>query len=284
MDTAGLGARLEHLAWSARVRVQHRVAERFRQGRLFLAGDAAHAYSPATGQGMNSAIQDAANLGWKLAFASAQSAPALLDSYELERRPVARQVLAITHLAFWGEASAGRLPTLLRGLAPLAAPVVPAVMNRRRLVAAGYRWLSQLDVSYRGSPLSAAGTLRPRHRPRAGDRLPDMTVTCGGRRVRLHELLARPGIHVLLERDAEPPGPLGALVTVHRLTSVPGRGLTAVRPDGYIGLRCPRAEVAQLLAWLARARPLVSGTGRLPRRGRRSPHGSRRPGSRRPAG
>jgi len=254
MDRAGLGAQLSHLAWSARVRVQHRVAERFRQGRLFLAGDAAHAYSPATGQGMNTAIQDAANLGWKLAFASAQPASAtLLDSYEQERRPVARQVLALTHLVFWGEASAGRLPTLLRSLAPLAAPVVPALMGRRRLIAAGYRWLSQLDVSYRGSPLSADGPAR--HRPRAGDRLPDMTVTCGGRRVRLHELLARPGIHVLLEREADPPGPLGALVAVHRLTSVPGYGMMAVRPDGYIGLRCPRAEAGPLLAWLARVRP-----------------------------
>ena len=70
MDRAGLHAHLSQLAWSVRVRVQHRVAERFRQGRLFLAGDAAHAYSPATGQGMNTAIQDAANLGWKLAFTS----------------------------------------------------------------------------------------------------------------------------------------------------------------------------------------------------------------------
>ena len=83
-----------------------------------------------------------------------------------------------------------------------------------------------------------------------------MTVTCDGRRVRLHELLAQPGIHVLLERETNPPGPLGALITVHRLTSVPGRGLTAVRPDGYIGLRCPRAEAGLLLAWLARVRPL----------------------------
>ena len=158
IDQAGLGVRLSHLAWSARVRVQLRVAERFRLGRLFLAGDAAHAYSPATGQGMNTAIQDAANLGWKLAFApAAQSAAALLDSYEQERRPVARQVLALTHLAFLGEASIGRLPSMLRSLSPLAAPVVPVLMGRRRLVAAGYRWLSQLDVSYRSSSLSTEG-------------------------------------------------------------------------------------------------------------------------------
>ena len=256
MDRAGLHAHLGQLAWSVRVRVQHRVAERFRQGRLFLAGDAAHAYSPATGQGMNTAIQDAANLGWKLAFASGEPAPALLDSYQRERRPVARRVLALTHLAFWAEASTGRLPSLLRGGLVLAAPAVPALMGRRRLIAATYRWLSQLDVSYRASPLSAEGAPRPRYGPRAGDRLPDMTVTCDGRRVRLHELLARPGIHVLLEREADPPGPLGPMVTVHRLTSVSGRGMTIVRPDGHVGLRCQRAATAPLLAWLAAARPL----------------------------
>ena len=96
---------------------------------------------------MNAAIQDAANLGWKLAFAASQpgGSSILLDSYDRERRPVARQVLAMTHLAFWGEASTGRVPSLLRGtLAPLAAPLIPAFMSRRRLVAAGIRLLSQL--------------------------------------------------------------------------------------------------------------------------------------------
>jgi len=256
LDQAGLAAQITSVAWSARVRLQHRVAERFRRGRLFLAGDAAHAYSPATGQGMNAAIQDAANLGWKLAFAASRPDGAtLLGSYDRERRPVARRVLAMTHLVFWGEASTGSLPSLLRDrLAPLAAPLVPALMSRRHLVAAGVRLLSQLAVSYHGSPLSVEGTPRPRGGPRAGDRLPDRTVRSAGRSIRLHELIARPGVHVLLDRDADrldalPPGPL---VSVHRLTSVPGRGLVAVRPDGYIGFRCQIAEARQLSAWLAR--------------------------------
>ena len=114
MDQAGLRAQLTGLAWSSRIRLQHRVASRFRQGRLYLAGDAAHAYSAATGQGMNAASQDAANLGWKLAFAARpgsgpllDSCGPLLDSYDLERRPAARQVLAMTHLVFWAEAATG---------------------------------------------------------------------------------------------------------------------------------------------------------------------------------
>jgi len=241
IDAAGLDARVTGLAWSARVGVQRRVASRFRRGRLFLAGEAAHAYSPATGQGMNAAIQDAANLGWKLAFAAA--------------RPAARQLLAMTNLAFWAEAATGPVPAAFRTrLAPLAAPLLPALARQPRLVAAGIRLVSQLDVSYRGSPLSLEGTPRRRGGPRAGDRLPDRLVTAAGRDMRLHDLLARPGVHVLLDRDADWPGDLalGRLVHVHRLASEPGRGLVTVRPDGYVGFRSGAAGVRELAAWLTR--------------------------------
>lgn len=132
---------------------------------------------------MNAAIQDASNIGWKLAFAAAQpgNSAVLLGSYDRERRPVARQVLAMTHLVFWGEASTGRLPSLLRDrLAPLAAPLMPTLMSRRHLIAGGIRLMSQLAVSYRSSPLSVEGTPRPRCGPRAGDRLPDKPVCSAG--------------------------------------------------------------------------------------------------------
>jgi len=256
LDEADLGAQITGLAWSSRIRVQHRVASQFCQGRLFLAGDAAHAYSPATGQGMNAAIQDAANLGWKLAFAAdwPGSGP-LLDSYDLERRAVARQVLAMTHLAFWAEAGTGPVAATLRArLAPLAALAVPALMGRRRLIAAGIRLVSQLRVGYRASPLSVEGIPRRRGGPYAGERLPDQLVISAGRSIRLHELLAGPGVHILLDRDAPrldtlPPD---RLVNVHRLASMPGRGLIAVRPDGYIGFRCGTAEISQLAGWLTR--------------------------------
>jgi 2-polyprenyl-6-methoxyphenol hydroxylase-like FAD-dependent oxidoreductase len=255
LNESGLGVQITDLAWSSRVKLQYRVADRFRQGRLYLAGDAAHAYSPATGQGMNAAIQDAANLGWKLAFAGSQPGnTTLLSSYDRERRPVARQVLGMTHLAFWGEASTGRLGVLLRGkVAPLAAPLIPALMRRRSLVARGIRVLSQMQVEYRASPLSVEGKPRSRSGPHAGDRLPDMTVRSAGRSIRLHELLARPGVHVLLDRDADRLDTLvrGPLVHMHRLTSTPGRGLIAVRPDGYIGFRCQAAKEDQLATWLS---------------------------------
>lgn len=111
-------------------------------------------------------------------------------------------------------------------------------------------------MSYRHSPLSMEGTPCQRGGPRAGDRLPDQTVTVDGRSIRLHKLLARPGVQVLLGRDADRLGtlPAGSLIGVHRLAGTPGRGLTAVRPDGYIGFRGQIADASQLAVWLSRVR------------------------------
>jgi hypothetical protein len=263
LDDAGLDARITTLAWSARYRLQHRLAAHFRQGRLFLLGDTAHAYSPATGQGMNTGIQDAVNLGWKLAFSPFVSTEAdraaLLDSYERERRPAAGQALAMTHVAFWAEASTDPLASLLRGVfAPLGAPLAPTLLSQRWLTAlAGYT-LSQSWVAYPDSPLTleeAPHLPIRRAWPHAGQWLPDVTaVTASGLRVRLRALLGRPGAHVILQRDAAALERLnlGALVTVHRLANMPGAGALIVRPDGYVGCRCQRADVGQVKAWLER--------------------------------
>jgi 2-polyprenyl-6-methoxyphenol hydroxylase-like FAD-dependent oxidoreductase len=253
---AGLAARISDVVWSARYPLQHRLADQFREGRLYLAGDAAHAWSPAGGHGMNTGIQDAVNLGWKLAFAPyAADRAALLGSYDRERRPAARQMLALTNIAFWAEASTGLLPSLLRGVAaPLGAPAVPVLLRQRRLVAEAVRFVSRLGLAYCNSPLSVEGHPRLSAAPRPGQRLPDATVTVEGRRLRLHSLLARPGVHVLLHRDAAhiEHRDFGPHVTCHRLASVPGTGLVAVRPDGYVGFRCQTDDIAQLRAWLAR--------------------------------
>jgi 2-polyprenyl-6-methoxyphenol hydroxylase-like FAD-dependent oxidoreductase len=82
-------ARVNELIWSSRFRVHHRVADHYRAGRLFLAGDAAHVHSPAGGQGMNTGIQDGYALGQALATGE-------LDSYEAQRRPIAQRVVAFT--------------------------------------------------------------------------------------------------------------------------------------------------------------------------------------------
>jgi len=227
----------------------NRLADSYRSGRVFLAGDAAHVHSPATGQGMNTGIQDATNLGWKLAYAAAgATSAALLDSYELERRPVARQVSAFTDIAFWAEAGRDPIASLLRGvLVPLAAPLAPFAARPRWVGGEVIRLLGQLRVAYRDSPLSVQHA-----RPglvRAGDRLPDATVTVGPEKVELHELIARPGVHVLLTEDAprwEFPG-----IHVHRIGGWPGPALTVVRPDGYVGLCADRVDRAELEAWLS---------------------------------
>ncbi|EMF29714.1 monooxygenase FAD-binding protein [Streptomyces gancidicus BKS 13-15] len=258
LNDAGTTARIERLAWSARVPLQCALARWFRRGRLFLAGDAAHTYSPATGQGMNAGIQDAVNLGWKLGFAVSGSAggfdaEVLLDSYEGERRAAAHRRLLLTHTAFWAEASTGRLPSWLRAVAaPRAAPAVPVLLSRRRLVAEAVRVISQLRVNYRHSPLSVEGTPPLRRAPRPGDRLPDAAVSVGGPAQRLHGLLAHPGVHLLLQRDAAPPpDTANPRVTVLRLSNSPGRGLVAVRPDGHVGFRCGAADPAGLTGWLS---------------------------------
>jgi 2-polyprenyl-6-methoxyphenol hydroxylase-like FAD-dependent oxidoreductase len=255
---AGFEAEIADVAWSARVPLQHRLAPTFRHGRLFLAGDAAHAYSPATGQGTNAGIQDAANLAWKLAFAASSGAPpttlgTLLDSYSAERRPVAVNRLLLTHAAFWGEASTAPLPSCLRGTAaPLAAPAAPLLLRRRRLVAEAVRTVSQLRVHYRHSALSVEGIPVP-SAWRAGDRLPDASVRVSGQRFRLHALLASPGIHLLIPAETTPANlpTLGCRVTAHSLDGIPGDGLTAVRPDGYIGFRGAAAASSRLRDWLA---------------------------------
>jgi len=260
LDRAGLPVLVASLRWSAVVRLQHRLAQTFRQGPFFLVGDAAHTHSPAAAQGMNTGILDALNLGWKLAFAARAAgegrpvstlAP-LLDSYEQERRPVAREVLALTHLVFFAEASTNPLAALLRGtLVPLAAPAAPFVLRQRLPMAGVVRVLSQQWVHYRRSPLSVDGG-RGHRGPRAGERLPDSDVTAGSHRSRVHELTATPGVHVLLQRDAAAPTGVraGSPVTVHRVDSWLGAGLLAVRPDGHVGLRTADAADGRLAGWL----------------------------------
>ncbi len=254
----GVEAAVSEIAWSAAIPLRHRLAARYRSGPIFLVGDAAHTHSPAGGQGMNTGIQDALNLAWKLAFASRMSAgrpetEALLDSYEVERRGVARRMLAATRLLFWLEAGTDPAARFVRStLAPLLAPLAPFVLGRDRLVAAAVRSLSQLRISYR----TGVGRLLPRSTPslsslRPGDRLPDLAVTSGGGRT-LHEMTARPGVHVLLGRSAPTLGglPCHPWVHIHRVLSWPGAGAVGIRPDGHVGHTSRPADAWAVADWL----------------------------------
>jgi 2-polyprenyl-6-methoxyphenol hydroxylase-like FAD-dependent oxidoreductase len=163
----GLGVEVERVNWFSIYRVHHRLAERFRSGRVFLVGDAAHIHSPVGGQGMNTGIGDAVNLAWKLAAVlKGRAEDGLLDSYESERIAFARRLVATTDRAFQLAVSPGPVARRVRmDLMPRLLLGLFALRAGRRLV---FRTVSQIDVRYRGSPLSAgrAGAVC------GGDRLP----------------------------------------------------------------------------------------------------------------
>ena len=198
----GDSVRLHDPVWRTYFGLQHRHATRYQDGRLFLAGDAAHVHSPAGAQGMNTGIQDAWNLGWKLALVSRGVADeALLGTYEAERRPVGGFVVRFTDRAFSVATSTNPLVRALR--TRLVPRLLPLGLRLDRAVAYGFRTVSQLNIGYRHSPAVQEGRPALRRGPRAGDRLPDARVARDGQECWLGEALAGPGFHLLL---CGPPG------------------------------------------------------------------------------
>jgi 2-polyprenyl-6-methoxyphenol hydroxylase-like FAD-dependent oxidoreductase len=158
---------IEKVNWFSTYHVHHRVAQHFRRGRAFLAGDAAHIHSPAGGQGMNTGIGDAINLAWKLAAVTAGRAPdGLLDSYEAERIGFARRLVATTDRAFSFATGEGQLADILR--TRIAPVVIPAAFSFEAVRRFAFRTVSQIMLNYREGPLSrgVAGNVH------GGDRLP----------------------------------------------------------------------------------------------------------------
>jgi 2-polyprenyl-6-methoxyphenol hydroxylase-like FAD-dependent oxidoreductase len=274
--------RLRDPVWMTYFRLQHRHASRYRSGRVFLAGDAAHVHSPAGAQGMNTGIQDAWNLGWKLALVCRGRAdPALLDAYDAERRPVGGFVVRFTDRAF---AVATSTNPILRALRTQLVPrVLPVALRFDRGVAYGFRTVSQLGIGYRRSPAVQEGRPALRRGPRAGDRFPDGRVTRDGGACWLGEVLAAPRFHLLLcgrpgdwddRQLAAIRGRFPDTLTVQHLTraaapgvlrDVDGRLLARlgveqtaqylVRPDGHIGYRCAGTDLDGLRGYLSRWLP-----------------------------
>jgi 2-polyprenyl-6-methoxyphenol hydroxylase-like FAD-dependent oxidoreductase len=160
---------LSSLSWSGYFHLNSRMVEQLRAQRVFLAGDAAHVHSPAGAQGMNTGIQEAFNLGWKIARVLKGDAPdRLLDTYHLERHPIERDVLRqtsfVTHMA---EADHGPLKLLRERVMPVLAALGP-LRDAARLT------VSELAIQYRRSPLTLERILDGG--PRAGERAPDALV------------------------------------------------------------------------------------------------------------
>jgi 2-polyprenyl-6-methoxyphenol hydroxylase-like FAD-dependent oxidoreductase len=158
-----LPLRVDNVNWFSTYHVHHRVADRFRVGRAFVAGDAGHVHSPAGGQGMNTGIGDAVNLSWKLAAVLKQKADiAILETYEPERMSFARTLVATTDRLFQAVVRENIVRTML------LPHLLPWLMGFSAIRRAQFRRVSQTRINYRQSSLSegSAGDLR------GGDRLP----------------------------------------------------------------------------------------------------------------
>ena len=263
----GGSVRLANVRHVKSIRPQHRLASHYGVGRVFLAGDAAHVHSPAGAQGMNTGIQDAANLGWKLAMALRGAPDALLSSYEVERRPVARRVLRLTGIAHAFEISEA-LPFRI-GRRWAAPPVAGLVLPRPRLVSLVARAVSGLDIAYRRGAVDDVARSGRRFRP--GRRLADLPLTHGPS-THLHGLIDGAGFYLLefdgqiddhsreeISQDHE------GVVTIKQIarSSLPTGTRTPsyvlVRPDGYIATAGDDSGVERARRYLDRwLRPTTS--------------------------
>jgi 2-polyprenyl-6-methoxyphenol hydroxylase-like FAD-dependent oxidoreductase len=256
------GKALEHLKldvekvnWFSTYRVHHRVALRFRDGRAFLLGDAAHIHSPVGGQGMNTGIGDAVNLAWKIAAVLKDSAPeTLLDTYEPERIPFAQRLVATTDRGFTIVTSRGGFARVVRTrIVPLLVPVVSRLAAFRRLL---FRTVSQTLVNYRDSSLSV-GTAG---RVNGGDRLPWVDLgSTGDNFAPLTSLKWQ--VHVYGEAGRGTQEACAELrLSLHLFVwreSMQQAGLQKdalylVRPDGYVALADPRADPGGLRQYFDR--------------------------------
>ncbi|MFF8714947.1 FAD-dependent monooxygenase [Streptomyces sp. NPDC015184] len=226
--------------WISRFHSDERQVPAYRTGRVFLAGDAAHVHSPAGGQGMNTGLQDAANLSWKLAAVlrgHTSDPEALLDSYHAERHPVGTRVLrssgAIVRLAMahtpLQRAVRTAAATMLSGVRPASDKLIGMV--------------SGISIAYR-APRGA--------HPLTSKRAPDLSLREG----RLHQLLREGAFVLVTPAGAAAPASPAPLVHAHwqgeRDTTL------LVRPDGYIAWASDRADPAALRTALARPAPAAT--------------------------
>ena len=234
--------------WFSTYRVHHRVADHFRKGRAFLLGDAAHIHSPAGGQGMNTGIGDAINLAWKFKAVLDGKAPdTLLDSYESERIAFARQLVQTTDRIFTFATAEGGLADFVRLW--LAPTVLSRAFRFEAVREFAFRTVSQINLNYRGGPLSEgkAGAVR------GGDRLPWVKADGLDNYEFLREMIWQ--VHVYGGASTELAAwcaarnmPLRHLPWTQRHGSVGivQNALYLIRPDTYVALADESASIDRL--------------------------------------
>jgi 2-polyprenyl-6-methoxyphenol hydroxylase and related FAD-dependent oxidoreductases len=238
--------------WTSAFRINERQIAHYRVGRVFLAGDAAHVHSPAGGQGMNTGMQDAINLAWKLALVcrGKAAAPALLDSYDAERRAVGAEVIAasghLTNVAMIHGAVKQHLRNMVAHCMLGLAPIQRAIEGS----------MTEISTGYPASPLNgiAGGS---RHSP--GSRMPPVAgeAPYGAGDSPLFILRAAAS-----STGTPAPGWLRELVDPAIRPGAHGTGIELVRPDGYLAMSAPDGEWALVEAYVERlAAGLPGGDG-----------------------
>ncbi|KFE71413.1 FAD-dependent oxidoreductase [Hyalangium minutum] len=270
----GRTLRLHDASWLSVYRPNVRMVNRYRVGRVFIAGDAAHVHPPAGGQGLNTGVQDAYNLGWKLGHVLQGADPALLNTYEAERLPIAANVLGLS-LKLYEGMSQSRLKSLRRGseerqlqLNYRGGPLAPELPGDTARVRAGDRAPDAPCTDARGNPCRLFDAFQGPHwtllafGPRHAD-VPEWASSLFGDTVRTVTLRAQGSAP-----DAEAAPNEGALMLdagghAHRAYDVaPGtEALILVRPDGYVGHASRPGNVASLEQFLTPLLPLPSSTG-----------------------
>ena len=263
---AGASLSIKTCSWFSTYRIHHRAAARFRDRRCFLLGDAAHVHSPVGAQGMNTGLQDAYNLAWKLALVIEGKADAsLLDSYEAERHPVAQRLLDTTDRGFRLVVSDSPLAGLFR--TQILARIAAFAVNRKRVQRIAFRTVSQTGIHYRRSPLSLGTAELPKAAPQAGDRFPWMhlQLDAGGPVQDVFQALDDTRINLLVfgQQTAQTLPDLDGLLKIHAIpvttgneaeqarVHVPRTAFYLLRPDGHVGLCGRTLDAATLRRYLA---------------------------------
>jgi 2-polyprenyl-6-methoxyphenol hydroxylase-like FAD-dependent oxidoreductase len=262
---AGAGLSFRACTWFSVYRIHHRAASRFRDRRCFLLGDAAHIHSPVGAQGMNTGLQDAYNLGWKLALVVAGQADSrLLDSYEGERIPVARRLLETTDRGFMLVVNDSWIVGFLR--TEVLARIAALAMGIGWVQRLAFRVVSQTGIHYRESVLSESGGGLPDDAPRAGDRFPwlQLKLQAGGPVEDLFRKFDDLRFHLFVTgRPAPKVAVPDTLLQMHAIPAdaandaelaragIPGTAFYLIRPDGHIGLAGTKLEAGAVERYLS---------------------------------